>query len=165
MRLLISFFLLLGLCFAALPNEASARERHRRLWFSSQPPIFLLPPPPAFLYESPEGYDPYVEMYEEPDDPPPPRQKQKIKKQQKKTSVKKSRSDARALSKAAPAPASPAVSCGKAEDIVRDFGFQSVAPSSCSGKIYAFKAIRDGKAYSVKLDSGNGELTEVKKQP
>lgn len=160
MRLLISIFLLLGLCFAALPNEASARERHRRLWFSSQPPIFLLPPPPAFRYESPEGYDPYVEMYEEPYDPPP-RQKQKIKKQQKKSSVKKSGSDAKALSKASPAP----VSCGKAEDIVRDFGFQSVSRSSCSGKIYAFKAMRDGKAYSIKLDSGNGELTEVKKQP
>jgi len=35
---------------------------------------------------------------------------------------------------------------------------------TCSGKVYAFNATRDGKPFSVKLNSSSGELTEVKKR-
>lgn len=56
-----------------------------------------------------------------------------------------------------------ALSCDKAEQLVAGYGFANVKPASCSGATYAFNAVRDGKSYAVKLDSGSGELTEVKK--
>jgi hypothetical protein len=38
-----------------------------------------------------------------------------------------------------------------------------VKPTVCSGRVYAFDAARDGKAYAIKLNATNGELTEVRK--
>lgn len=68
--------------------------------------------------------------------------------------------------KAAPAkPAAASLSCDKAGAVVSGYGFSSVTPSSCSGKVYAFNATRDGKAFAIKLDPKSGELTEVKKLP
>ena len=57
-----------------------------------------------------------------------------------------------------------ALTCDKAGQIITGYGFTSVKPSACTGKIYAFDASRDGKSFAVKLDSTSGELTEVKKQ-
>jgi hypothetical protein len=57
------------------------------------------------------------------------------------------------------------LSCDKATSVVSGYGFSSVTPSSCSGKVYAFNAMRDGKSFAIKLDSASGELTEVKKLP
>jgi hypothetical protein len=57
------------------------------------------------------------------------------------------------------------LSCDKATSVVSGYGFSSVTPSSCSGKVYAFNATRDGKSFAIKLDSASGELTEVKKLP
>lgn len=57
------------------------------------------------------------------------------------------------------------LSCDKATSVVSGYGFSSVTPSSCKGKVYAFNAMRDGKAFAIKLDSASGELTEVKKLP
>lgn len=57
------------------------------------------------------------------------------------------------------------LSCDKATSVVSGYGFTSVTPSSCNGKVYAFNAVRDGKNFAIKLDSGSGELTEVKKLP
>jgi hypothetical protein len=78
-------------------------------------------------------------------------------------------------SKAAAKPAKPAakkktaaaagLSCEKATSVVTGYGFSGVTPSSCSGKVYAFNATRDGKSFAIKLDSASGELTEVKKLP
>jgi hypothetical protein len=59
--------------------------------------------------------------------------------------------------------ASSGMSCGKATQIISGYGFDSVSPQSCAGKIYAFSAKRSGKAYLVRLDAASGELTEVKK--
>ena len=58
---------------------------------------------------------------------------------------------------------SGALSCDKAGDIVSGYGFQSVKPTACKGKTYAFAATRDGSSFSIKLDPASGELTEVKK--
>ena len=55
------------------------------------------------------------------------------------------------------------MSCEKATSIVAGYGFSAVKPDSCSGKIYAFNATRDGRTFAIKFDAGNGELTEVKK--
>ena len=57
------------------------------------------------------------------------------------------------------------LSCDKATSVVSGYGFSSVTPSSCSGKVYAFNAMRDGKSFAIKLDPASGELTEVKKLP
>jgi hypothetical protein len=62
-------------------------------------------------------------------------------------------------------PPATALSCEKATMVVSSFGFSSVEAASCTGKIYAFNAQRDGKAFSIKLDSASGELTDVKKLP
>jgi hypothetical protein len=63
------------------------------------------------------------------------------------------------------AAAASGLSCEKATSVVTGYGFSSVQPSSCSGKVYAFNATRDGKSFAIKLDSASGELTEVKKLP
>jgi len=71
-----------------------------------------------------------------------------------------------AAKKAVPASgAASAMSCEKASSVVSGYGFSGVTPASCSGKVYAFNATRDGKSFAIKLDSGSGELTEVKKLP
>lgn len=64
--------------------------------------------------------------------------------------------------KQAAAPAG-GMTCEKAGSIVSGYGFESVKPEACKGKIYAFAATRDGKSFAIKLDSASGELTEVKK--
>lgn len=70
-----------------------------------------------------------------------------------------------ATAKAKPkaAPSSTTLSCDKAGQIITGYGFSSVKPETCTGKVYAFAAARDGKTFAIKLDSSNGELTEVKK--
>ena len=57
------------------------------------------------------------------------------------------------------------MSCEKATAVVSGFGFSSVEAASCSGKLYAFNAKRDGKSFAIKLDPASGELKEVKKLP
>lgn len=56
-----------------------------------------------------------------------------------------------------------ALTCDKATKIVTGYGFTVVRPTDCHGQVYAFDAKRDGKAYTIKLSSASGELTEVKK--
>jgi len=56
------------------------------------------------------------------------------------------------------------VTCAKAGQIISGYGFKSVETVTCKGQIYAFNATRDGKPFSVKLNSASGELTEVKKR-
>lgn len=57
------------------------------------------------------------------------------------------------------------LSCDKATSVVSGYGFSNVTASSCKGKVYAFSAVRDGNAFTIKLDPASGELTEVKKLP
>ncbi len=56
------------------------------------------------------------------------------------------------------------ITCAKAGEIVSGYGFKSVESVTCKGQIYAFNATRDGKPFSIKLNSASGELTEVKKR-
>ena len=60
-------------------------------------------------------------------------------------------------------PAGAAVSCEKANSIVSGYGFSTVEATKCAAPTYEFKALRDGKAFVVKVSSASGELTEVKK--
>jgi hypothetical protein len=59
--------------------------------------------------------------------------------------------------------AATGISCDKAGQIVSDYGFASVKPTTCTGQVFAFNATRSGKAYVIKLSSASGELTEVQK--
>ena len=61
------------------------------------------------------------------------------------------------------ASAATAITCDKAEKIVSGYGFANVKPTTCTGQVFAFNATRSGNAYVIKLDSANGELTEVNK--
>jgi hypothetical protein len=63
------------------------------------------------------------------------------------------------------ASAAPPMSCEQATTVVSGFGFSSVEAASCTGKVYAFNAKRDGKSFAIKLDPASGELKEVKKLP
>ena len=101
---------------------------------------------------------------------PPPRRRTIQKDQQKppKKTVSKPATGGDAAVKKAPAKtasASSGLSCEKASSVVTGYGFSGVTPSSCSGKVYAFNAQRDGKNFAIKLDPKSGELTEVKKLP
>ncbi len=66
-------------------------------------------------------------------------------------------------STASTTPSSSGMSCAKATQIVTGYGFDSVSPQACSGKVYAFNALRGGKSFVVRVDAASGELTEVKK--
>jgi hypothetical protein len=61
--------------------------------------------------------------------------------------------------------AAQGLSCEQGASVVAGYGFSGVAAASCAGRVYAFNAMRDGKSFTVKLDSASGELTEVKKLP
>lgn len=108
---------------------------------------------PAYLYEDDrDEYDDYTydPDYYEPEYIPPRKRKTyaKPQPQQKPAAAKKPTS----------------ISCSKAGQIVSGYGFRSVQQVTCSGKVYAFNATRDGKPFSIKLNSSSGELTEVKKR-
>jgi len=92
------------------------------------------------------------------------KQKQQKQKQKSKTAAKPAK-PAEPKKTAAKTAAASSLSCEKATSVVTGYGFSSVTPSSCSGKVYAFNATRDGKSFAIKLNSANGELTEVKKLP
>jgi hypothetical protein len=94
------------------------------------------------------------------------REQQKQKQQQQKSkAAAKPAKPAEPKKTAAKTAASSGLSCEKATSVVTGYGFSGVTPSSCSGKVYAFNATRDGKSFAIKLNSANGELTEVKKLP
>lgn len=67
--------------------------------------------------------------------------------------------------KAVKTAAAPILTCEKAGQIVAGYGFIDVKPKSCDGLLYEFDAERDGKAFAIKIDRGNGELSEVTKLP
>lgn len=56
------------------------------------------------------------------------------------------------------------IPCSKASGIVADYGFSNVKSTDCQGQSYAFNATRDGKPFTIKVNSVSGELTEVSRQ-
>lgn len=57
--------------------------------------------------------------------------------------------------------ASKAIGCTAGAAIVTGFGFASVTPKTCTGNIYSYNAMRDGKSYVIKVTATKGEITEV----
>ncbi len=108
-----------------------------------------------------------VYRYDDEPQPVQPRRKSepgKKKQEKSKTAAKPAKKTEQKKSAVKTVPAS-GLSCEKATSVVSGYGFSSVTPSSCKGKVYAFSAVRDGKSFAIKLDSASGELTEVKKLP
>lgn len=118
------------------------------------------------LYGTGQEFD---ESYYEPEpaQPPKPRQKKAAKAPAKPAAQKVAsapRTGASAGTTAEPQPAkSAAVTCDKAGSIISGYGFSGVKPETCSGELYAFNAMRDGRNFAIKFDSRSGELTDVKK--
>lgn len=95
------------------------------------------------------------ESYYEPE-PLPPKKKQATAKPPQPAPKKKV---------AAKPAAAKGLSCTKAAEVVAGYGFTAVTPATCTGKRYAFNAMRDGKAFTITLNPATGALTDVKKQP
>ncbi len=53
--------------------------------------------------------------------------------------------------------------CERGAEIVGGFGFSEVEPTSCSGRLFSYKGIRDGSSYAITLKSANSEISKVKK--
>lgn len=118
---------------------------------------------PAYLYDNrdDEGDYAYDPDYYEPEYVPPRKRRAyapQIKEQPPKPQKQQPKQQA-----AKKKPTS--ITCAKAGEIVSGYGFKSVQQVTCKGQVYAFNATRDGKPFSVKLNSSSGELTEVKKRP
>lgn len=158
---------------AAGEAEAGTRLRfHYAPFYGDYEPEWVPPPRYYYYYEEPEPYRRYEydEGYYEPEylgpdaEPEPLKPRKKAKPAVSESNVAKKKSAVRTASigETTPKPAA-ALSCDKATAIVSGYGFATVKAEDCEGKVYAFKASRDGKAYAIKLNAGSGELTEVKK--
>ena len=55
------------------------------------------------------------------------------------------------------------VSCGLARDIVADHGFRRVVARDCSGRVYSFRARKNGWAYIVSVNARNGRIVDVQR--
>jgi hypothetical protein len=155
-----------GLRFNILPFGTGYQDYYGEPYFVPAPRYYyyyqarprVRPRARYYSYQSePEYYEPeyYEPEYYEPEAEPryaPPRKKQRTTKlPAQKPAAKQDQQK------------SAAVSCDKATKIVSDYGFSKVKATSCTGKVYAFNAQRDGKPFTVKLSSASGELMEVKK--
>jgi hypothetical protein len=142
----------------------SADARHRLHWrqWRVDPDFGFYRPGPAYVpypvydledegdyYEDPPPRYSYAPDYYEPEFAPPPRKRKPV-----------------YVLRPEPAPEKPKpklISCKKAAGIVSDYGFENVKATDCKGQSYAFQANRDGKSFTVTLNSVNGALTKVKK--
>jgi hypothetical protein len=167
------------LATAVLAGSADAEHRQRRIFLEERyypaPPIIRdIPGLRIFFGDyalSEEEFDALYgtprRVYREDGEDEPPKRKTRKREQQKEQQKPKSAAKPAEQQKktASKAPAAKGLSCEKATSVVTGYGFSSVTPSSCSGKVYAFNAVRDGKSFAIKLNPANGELTEVKKLP
>lgn len=171
-----AFSLAALLAMGLLAENADAEDRskqHRVVVeddddYSGPPFIGAIPGLRIFFGDYALSEEEFDARYYEPELAVPPKRKTKAKAQPEQPAKKKKAAAKPAAKKEAPAapgkkPA--ALSCEKAGSVVTGYGFSSVTPSRCEGKVYAFNAQRDGKSFAIKLDPASGELTEVKKLP
>ena len=55
------------------------------------------------------------------------------------------------------------VDCEKAQVIVADYGFKDIKAENCSGETLGFSATRDGKPFSIRIFTADGDFSEVKR--
>lgn len=147
---------------AAVPAEAETRLRFNFRPFNPghayyyRGPAYYPSPRYSYYYDpDPRFYDEFDPRYEDRDYEPPVRRLKRRSRTETKPALPKAKPKTQAKA--------TAISCAKASKIVADYGFSAVKSTSCKGQVYSFKAIRDGKDFTVKLSAKNGELTEVKK--
>jgi len=134
-------------------------------------PEWLPRPRYYYYYDEPDRFYEYDESYYEPeylgpgDEPAPvkPRKKLKPAALPAPGATKKKVTAVKAVATKSKPGAATGLSCDKATAIVSGYGFAAIKAEDCEGKVYAFNATRDGKAYAIKLSATSGELTEVKK--
>jgi hypothetical protein len=56
----------------------------------------------------------------------------------------------------------PPITCERAQAIVAEYGFKDVKMQICTEKNFEFRAMRDGKPFSIKIEV-NGELAKVQR--
>lgn len=56
----------------------------------------------------------------------------------------------------------PPITCEKAGAIVAEFGFKHVEVQLCTERNFEFRAMRDGKPFSIKIKA-NGELAKIQR--
>lgn len=115
-----------------------------------------------FSYNPDDDQDYDDEDYYEPEYVPQEKKKKTVKRAAKPPA--KSVAKAKPETRKKAAQKAKSLSCDKASEIVSGYGFTSIKSTSCTGPVYAFNASRDGKPFSIKMNSASGELTEVKKQ-
>ena len=175
---------------AVLPVQAQAEHENR--YFGFRPFPYAYAPPPPVLYELPPGVrETAPGVYEYEVSPgqwvrfnpgfayKPRRERARVQQQPQEApalaetpeatedpevTVEVAPETGAQPEKQVPASQRRAVSCEDAAEIVESFGFSDVQSTSCSGKVFAFDATRDGNAYSIKLSAADGELTEVRKR-
>lgn len=176
----------LAAIFAMGVMVESARADHERGYYPGPPIIREIPGLRIFFGDYALSEEEFDELYGTPrrayrydeDEPQTRKQKRKAARERERELQKqkqKSKAAARPPKQTEPkqaetkkttkTAAASGLSCEKATSVVSGYGFSSVTPSSCSGKVYAFNATRDGKSFAIKLDAASGELTEVKKLP
>lgn len=173
--------------FGVMAETAHAdndRKKQRRIiveddyYYPGPPVIRHIPGIRIFFGDYALSEEEFDELYgtprranrDEDDEPAPAKPKRKAserekQKQQKNKAAEKPAKPADPKKASNKAAAATGLSCEKATSVVTGYGFSSVQPASCSGKVYAFNATRDGNSFAIKLDSASGELTEVKKLP
>jgi hypothetical protein len=50
------------------------------------------------------------------------------------------------------------LSCGQARELVRDRGYRNIVARSCSGRTYAFRAIRNNRVFVVYVNARTGAV-------
>ena len=170
--LLKSSLAVLAASFAILaPSGAEAKTRIFLDFFVPQ----YYSPAPVYYYPGPD-YDDYDDDVEEPQaaygyepdyyepEYAPPRKVIKRKPKAQLASREAEPAPRPIKRKIVAAPSAKLMSCSKASGIVSGYGFSDVKSTDCQGQSYAFKAMRDGKPYVIKLSAKSGELTDVAKQ-
>ena len=145
------------ICHDTLPRNAH-EYRDEEYYEDDERPLTYYEPDDGYYEPGYEGEEPvYIA----------PKKKKKTPKAAPaaKPTVKKSVAsvEKKAVTERKTANAATGISCDKAGQIVSDYGFASVKPTTCTGQVFAFNATRSGKAYVIKLSSASGELTEVQK--
>jgi hypothetical protein len=62
-----------------------------------------------------------------------------------------------------PSPGFGPISCGQGARIIASEGFRNIAPRDCSGRVYRYTAFRGRTGFEVRVSSGSGEITMVRR--
>jgi hypothetical protein len=91
-----------------------------------------------------------------------PKQKRKAVRSVRATQSRRKQQSALLIPRTVPRP-DQSIGCEKARDILTEYGFKDIKAEVCAGAILGFSASRDGKPFSIRILSANGEFEEVRR--